>query len=148
MNKVSIKGVLIGGVVDVATSLVLGIPIAIYAFAKVDFAHTPKDQLAAAMTAAMNEHPSIYITQMAVGLACSALGGYVAARLAKHDELLNGTLSSFLCTAIGIYSIAAGRDSHSLAVQVLMFVGGPALALMGGYLALLQSHRAHLSPAP
>jgi len=145
MNKVSIKGVLIGGMVDVATSLVLGIPIAIYAFAKVDFAHTPKDQMAVAMTAVMNGHPSIYITQMAVGLACSALGGYVAARLAKHDELLNGTLSSFLCTAIGICSIAAGKDSHSLAMQVLTFAGSLVFAFIGGYLALLQCRKA--SPA-
>jgi hypothetical protein len=146
MNKISIKGVLIGGIVDVATSIVLGIPIAIYAFAKIDFAHTPKDQMAAAMTAAMNGHPSIFVIQMVVGLACSALGGYVAARLAKHDELLNGTLSSFLCTAIGIYSIAAGKDSHSLAVQILTFVGSPVFALIGGYLALLHRGKTGLTP--
>jgi hypothetical protein len=126
--------------------VVLGIPIGIYALSKVDFAHMPSNQVAAAMTTAMSASVSIYIIQMVVGLVCSALGGYVAAKLAKHDELLNGTLSAFLCTAIGIYSIAAGKDSHSLTVQMLMFIGSPAFAFIGGYLALLQRRKAGLSP--
>ncbi len=36
MGKVSVKGVVIGGVVDVVTSVVLGLPFAIYAISKVD----------------------------------------------------------------------------------------------------------------
>jgi hypothetical protein len=40
--------------------------------------------------------PWLYGAQLLVGLACSVLGGYVAAWLAKHDELLNRTLSAFL----------------------------------------------------
>jgi hypothetical protein len=41
MGKVSIKGVLVGGIVDVVTSVVLGLPFAIYAMSKVDLSHTP-----------------------------------------------------------------------------------------------------------
>ena len=64
MRKISIKGVLLGGITDVLNTNILAIPLIIYVMAKMDWSHTPKDQLNAAI-----------------------LGGYVAARLAKHDEL-------------------------------------------------------------
>jgi hypothetical protein len=44
MSKVSVKGVLIGGIVDIVTSVVLGLPFALYAMLKVDLSHTPNAQ--------------------------------------------------------------------------------------------------------
>jgi len=136
--KVSVKGVLIGGIVDVLSSTLLGLPLAIYAMSKVDLAHTPKDQLGPAIAAASHAIPWLYGTQLLLGLACSVLGGYVAARLAKHDEQLNGALSSFLCLAIGIYSIASGKDSHAHWVQILFLISSPVSGFFGGYLRLRQ----------
>jgi len=136
--KVSLKGVLIGGVLDILSSSVLGIPLAVYAVSKVDLAHTPKDQLGAAIAAVSQENPWLYGTQLAVGLACSVLAGYVAAWLAKHNELLNGTLSSFLCVALGIFSIASGKDSHAHWVQILILISAPACGFFGGYLRVWQ----------
>jgi len=101
MHKVSVKGVLIGGIVDVCSSFLMGIPFAIFALSKVDVAHTPKDQIGPAIMAVTRGIPWLYGAELLVGLACSVLGGYVAGWLAKHDELLNGTLSSFLCVALG-----------------------------------------------
>ena len=76
-----------------------------------------------------------------VGLACSVLGGYVAAWLAKHDELLNGGLSSFLCVGLGIYTMASGKDSDAMWVQILMLIASPILALIGGILMRLQRRK-------
>jgi hypothetical protein len=132
--KVSLKGVLIGGIADVVSSSLLGIPLAVYALSKVDVAHTPKDQLGSAIVAVSQGTPWLYGTQLLVGLACSVLGGYVAAWLAKHDQLLNGALSSFLCTAIGIYSIASGKDSNARWVQILILISAPVCGFFGGYL--------------
>jgi hypothetical protein len=83
----------------------------------------------------------LYVGQLLVGLACSVLGGYVAAWLAKHDELLNGGLSCFLCVALGIYTMASGKDSNALWVQILMLLASPALALFGGDLMRRQRQR-------
>ncbi len=58
--------------------------------------------------------------------------------MAKHDELLNGVLSSFLCTAIGIYSVMSGKESESLIVQVFLLAAAPVFALLGGYLRQIQ----------
>ena len=136
--KVSLKGVLIGGIVDILSSSLLAVPFAVYALSKVDLAHTPKDQLGHALAAVSLGTPWLYAMQLLVGLACSVLGGYVAACLAKHDELLNGTLSSLLCLAVGFYSIAFGKDSHALWVQFLMLVAAPICGFFGGYLRVQQ----------
>lgn len=132
MGKISIKGVLIGGVVDMVASVALGLPFAIYALLKVDLSHTPNTQVSAAVTAVIHGNVPLYTAQLLVGLACSVLGGYVAAWLAKHDELLNGALSSVLCVALSIYTISTGKDSNPHWLQVLLLVASPLLALLGG----------------
>ncbi len=110
MSKVSVKGVLLGGITDSVASAVLGIPFAIYAVIVLDFTHIPKSQPHISLAAAIHANTLLYSIQILIGLGGSALGGYVAAWLAKHDELLNGTLSSFLCILIGVYSIASGKS--------------------------------------
>jgi hypothetical protein len=76
----------------------------------------------------------LYTGQLLVGLACSVLGGYVAAWLARHDELLNGGLASTFCIALGIYTVVAGRDSNPLWLQLTLLVASPLLAIGGGEL--------------
>jgi hypothetical protein len=141
MGKVSIKGVLVGSIVDIVASLVLGLPFAFYAISKVDLSHTPSAQVSAAVVAVIHRNVLLYVGQLLVGLACSVLGGYVAAWLAKRDELLNGGLSAFLCVALGIYIMASGKDSHALWVQMLLLLASPVLALIGGALMRRQRQR-------
>jgi len=132
MSAVSIKGVVVGAIVDVVASVALGLPFVLYAMSKVDLSHIPIAQSSATVTAAIHDSAPLYAGQLAVGLACSVLGGYVAAWLAKHDELLNASLSSFLCVALGVYTMATGKDSNALWVQILMLLASPILALVGG----------------
>jgi putative membrane protein (TIGR04086 family) len=77
----------------------------------------------------------LYSIQLTLGLACSILGGYVAARIAKHDEVLNGALSSFLCILLGIYSAASGKMMESPAEHALLFAASFGAAALGGLLA-------------
>ena len=49
--------------------------------------------------------------QILIGLFCSVFGGYLAGRLAKHEELVNGLLASFLCVGIAVYSSIAAKGS-------------------------------------
>jgi len=134
MRKISVKGVLIGGIVDIVSSVVLGLPFALYTALKVDLSHIPTSQASTAVTAAIHGNVPLYVAQLLVGLACSVLGGYVAAWLAKHDELLNGGLSSVLCVAGGIYVLATGKDTNPHWLQALLLVASPLLAILGGNL--------------
>jgi hypothetical protein len=139
--KVSFKGVVIGGIVDILASVILGLPFAIYAMSKVNLSRIPSAQASGAVTAVIHGNVLLYLGQLLVGLACSALGGYVAAWLAKHDELLNGGLSSVFCVALGIYTISSGKDPNALWVQMLLLFASPALALLGGELMRRQRQR-------
>jgi hypothetical protein len=121
----------------VATNI-FAIPLIIYVMTKFDWSHTPKDQLQAAIIAALHGSVLLYTVQFLIGAGCSILGGYVAARLAKHDELLNGSLSSYLCIGIGLYSVVAGKESSLLLLELIGLVASPALGLLGGYLRLAQ----------
>ena len=142
MKKISIKGVLVGGVTDIVATNILTLPILIYATNKLDLARASPEQLQAALHA----NTSLYALQLLIGFGCSALGGYVAAWLAKHDELLNGSLSSFLCIAFGIYSLAASPGSNYRWEELLLLPAGPAVGLLGGYLRRRQ-RQARLQPA-
>jgi len=142
MRKVSIKGVLIGGITDVGLSMLLGLPFGIYAGLEVAIAHTPNNQMHSTIAAIMHR-PAIFITGLLIGSGCSILGGYIAARLAKHDELLNGCLSAFLCVASGIWVVSTHQSFVPIWQQIAELVASPIFGLLGGYLRLKQNR-----PAP
>lgn len=138
MSKLSLKGVVVGGVTDILATSILSIPAIVYSMRNIDLAHASQAQIQTAMTAALQANTPLYLVQLVIGMSCSVLGGYVGAKLSRHNELLNGSLTSFLCVASGLYALAAGQGSGSLFLHLLGFVGSPALGLLGGYLRLLQ----------
>lgn len=131
--KISVLAVAIGGISDVVLSTLLAIPVIIYVMIKYDLLHAPHG--AAAIASTIGSSAWLYGLQLIVGMAGSVLGGYIAARLAKHNELLNGLLSSFLCITIGVYSALSGKNSHPILWQTFLLISAPALALLGGYLS-------------
>jgi hypothetical protein len=62
------------------------------------------------------------------------LGGYVSARIAKHDELLNGALSSILCVGSGMYAVVSGSAADDLLMHLFFLPLSPALGALGGFL--------------
>jgi len=134
--KVSFVAVLIGGLTDVVSSSIFAIPVVIYAMVKYDLLHAPNNS--ALIASSIHSSAWLYGLQLTIGMGCSVLGGYVAARIAKHDELLNGLLSSFLCITFGIYPLLLNKDSHSVLKQISFLLISPACALLGGYLRQMQ----------
>lgn len=135
MRAVSVKAVLIGGVVDVASSLALAIPFAICEAMYRHFASSVNR----ANPGPASTNPLLHLAGVFVDSCCSVFGGYIAARLAKHHELLNGALSAYLCTMLGTILLATRMDHHPIYIQILLIASGPLLALIGGYLRLRQT---------
>jgi hypothetical protein len=132
MGKVSLKGIFIGAIVDNVASAIVGIPLVLYVMMHMD----PTDARPAnAILSRVHADTALYSTQLTLGLACTILGGYVAARIAKHDEVLNGALSSFLCILLGVYSAASGKALESSAEHALLFAATFGAAAFGGFLA-------------
>lgn len=118
MSRLSIKAIVVGGLADVLSSFVLAIPVAAVAGSRgVELSHKWK------------------LIEMILGLTCSVFGGYIAGRIAKQDKLLNGLLSSWLCTVLGVFGLIFGVVHHSVWLDAFNFIAAPICALLGGYLA-------------
>lgn len=135
MKHVSVAGVLVGGIVDIVATNIAAIPIVIIAIARVG-SNTPREQLTAALASTLRSDPLLFIAAFVVGSACSILGGYVAARIAKRAEVLNGVLSAWLCVGIGVYSVAAGKSNGPVWLIILGFTLSPAMGALGGRLGI------------
>ena len=149
MKRISILGVLLGGIVDVVATNILAVPLVVYILiTRVNFLSIPPEEATQSVTRAIQNDGFLFIIQLAIGSACSIFGGYTAALLAKHDELLNGALSAYLCVAIGIYSMLSGTVTESIWLGLLGFILSPALGLVGGYLRLMQVKSQQLRETP
>src|SRR5262249_43928635 len=97
-------------------------------------AHTPKDQLQAAVTAAIHGAPALYAAQLGIGFGCSILGGFIAASIAKQRRLLNGVLASGLCLGVALYSLASGHSGESVPNHLVLIGLTPLCYFAGAWL--------------
>ena len=130
MGRISIKGVLIGAITDTFSSMFVGILVGILEGIISHLARIPRE--------VFHKFGLLDLALVLNGLAFSSLGGYIAELLARHDELLNGFLSSFLCVILSVFFMASGIDHHPLLVQLLLLIAAPTFAVLGGYLRLRQ----------
>jgi MFS family permease len=91
--RVSVVAVVIGGITDVVSSSLLAIPAVIYVMVHYNLLHDPHGSTRVA--SAIHSSAWLYGLQLTIGMGCSVLGGYVAAWIAKHHELLNGSSRRF-----------------------------------------------------
>jgi hypothetical protein len=126
MNRISLKGVVIGNIVDIVSTTIAVLPIMLYIL----ISSRPSGHTAEPVTQALMASSVFWVSSIILGALCSVLAGYVSARIAKHDEVLNGALSSILCVVGGLYSVLSGSAALHLALLPL----SPVLGALGGYL--------------
>ncbi len=139
MGRISIKGVLIGGIVDIVATNIFGM-LVFMAFALGEWSRlsgTDTHTAAGAVLASPGFGPAAFCA----GVLASVLGGYVAARIAKHDELINGALSAYLCVAFGLIGMVTATHGNRV-LELLTLPLSPFLGLVGGYLQLALRRRA------
>ena len=141
MRRLSAKGIVLGGFTDIVATNVVAIPLMAVAAARASVASLPAAEQTAAMLAAMRASPGLQVASWVLGGACNVLGGYVAARLARRGEVLNGALSAWLCVTLGLYGMASDMGAIPLWQHLAGFVLSPALGALGGYLRLRRADR-------
>ena len=127
--KLSIKAVLIGWAVDLAGSLILGLPIGIMVGVSVARGVKP-EQIAARIANSPVEEIGLLL-----GLVMSILAGWVAANIARRHPISHGAATGLLSFAsywlINLMSGAAALSSgYDLAATLLTIP----CATLGGYL--------------
>jgi hypothetical protein len=136
MRGLSVAAIVLGGVVDVLLSSGLGMLLVFQAFYTRGFNHVPKEQLQGAISSLMHGDAKLYVTQTAIGLGASVIGGFVAASIAKQRRLLNGVLASWLCIGIGIVSILRRDDATPAAIHAALIAATPMCYLAGATIRL------------
>jgi len=106
-KRIVLKGVLIGGIVDLALSSMVGV---IHMNYIINSQHLyelyPKEEVIGKYLQILQNDPISMLVSLIIGSTFSILGGYIAAKIAKHDELLNGALTSIFCVLLTIPSFS------------------------------------------
>jgi hypothetical protein len=134
MRRISVKGVLVGGILDIVATFITSIPLLVVASMQLQVAQLSAPERTAALMKAMGPGSSYYLLGLALGSACSVLGGYVAARIATREERLNGALSAWLCMISGLYSWSTGAYAATAMAHIGYLILSPAMGALGGYL--------------
>jgi hypothetical protein len=136
MKRISVAGVVIGNIADIVCTRIVIFPFMMYILI------SSADSLDAADLGSIGRvlmASSLFrVGSGILGALCSVLGGYVSARIAKHDDILNGALSSILCVAFGLYARIRGIAAAPLALHLAFLALSPALGAFGGYLNSLR----------
>jgi len=133
MKRISLKGVVIGNIVDIVSTNIAVLPIMMYIL----ISSGPSGDTAGSTIQALMASSTFRVSSIILGALCSVLAGYVSARIAKHDEVLNGALSSILCVAGGVYAVF----SRSAALHLALLPLSPVLGALGGYLSSRRNGR-------
>lgn len=138
MKRIAWLGVVVGGITDIVLTNILTLPVAVYAMVSGGILSLPKAQQQTAMITLLHASVGLYAATAVIGCACSVLAGYVAAWLAKPDEVINGALSAFLCVAFDLYAMTKGVAGSALWFVILLLPASPLLGALGGYLRVTQ----------
>lgn len=144
LAQVKWSAVLIGSAVDISGSAIAAAFIGVVAATVLRAPGQSVDQLQSRLIASTG----FLVTELVIGLAFSAAGAWVAARIARRRELLHAALTAVVCAALGILFMGL---VHSNPVPLWYRIAGYVLvlpvAVLGGVLARAQNLRvAH--PAP
>jgi len=134
MRGISLLAVIVGGVVDVALSSILGLLLGVYVITSRGWTQIPREQLSRALAAVLHEDLLLSAAQLAIGFGCSVLGGFVAASIAKRRKLYNGLLASWLCVIIGLFSQLPDFRLASLAWRFATITLTPLCYMAGAYI--------------
>jgi hypothetical protein len=135
MRRISLLAILAGGAISYLAPAVLAMPLAfLFGFRLVAATHSP--------TALQREiiwNPFYYYGILVIQLVCSVVGGYLAGVTARHDEVLNGLLSSIIIVVIT--TLFHALDPHPFSVRLLKVLAIIVACGIGGYLRARQARR-------
>ena len=126
MSSVSIKGIVLGSLFDLVATFAFTFALGI--FLSVQHGGDAEATMLALCSA---EWMTVTIVVTSV---FTVVAGYLAAWIAGRGEVINGTLSAVLSTAIALLMSIGQPSPWPGAVMVMLFILTPLLGLLGGYL--------------
>jgi hypothetical protein len=134
MTRISVQAILAGGLTGLLVTNLLAIPFVAFVVMNAGLTRLPKDQMQVALAATIPANGALHAMQILLGLIATGIGGYAAAWIAKHNQVLNGALASWTCIAVGLSTILSRENSMPLLINVGLMLASIACAAFGGYL--------------
>jgi putative membrane protein (TIGR04086 family) len=69
------------------------------------------------------------------------IAGFIAGKIAKHNEILNGSLTCILCLLLGLVAGLRGKPVTPAWIQITSFFIAPAFGALGGYISMRRKNR-------
>lgn len=133
-----VKAVTLGLVADLGGTVVATILLGIAYGIVMGAMGVSAEEIEAATTNMPTDSGLFYLATLA-GLACSALGGYVCARIARRSELKLGAILAAISAGIGL---AIGGDPGRLGMLISLTILGIAAVLAGANMGRAKNRRA------
>ncbi|MBD3392824.1 MAG: hypothetical protein GF418_12025 [Chitinivibrionales bacterium] len=131
MKELSPKAIALGVVVDIVGSILLGLIGSMIMFARLSARGLSRDAIMAQLSTVGNN--TLYTAFVViVGFGMTAVGGYVAAWVARHNHLLNAAFVGGAAVVLGLFLDVGGPQWYRVMALLLPI---PSAAL-GGYVYL------------
>lgn len=114
-----VKAVLIGLLIDLGGSIVIGIVLTVIYSFQLAAAGLDEDEIMAAMSNIPFDS-WVFIAGAIIGCFCSILGGYVCARIARHSEYKFGNILSAISIIVGSLMVIEAYSLFAIFVLALM----------------------------
>ena len=135
LNKINIKAIMVGAIVDKILTSIFG---GIFVFLVVlkNLSHNSNITSDQVKQLVMALPLSTYIISLLIGIIASIIGGYIAARISKINIYLNSGVASFVCVISGVYSLlnSSGHHYFSKPISLLLIPANILFYLFGGFL--------------
>ena len=127
-SNLNIRAIGIGVLVDIGGSMVAAVIFAIiYSIFLAQQGYSP-DEIESMMTTSS----LVYFVSLILGLACTVLGGFVCARIAKREEVKHSAIVGAVGVVLALLSTGGPEPIWYLIIGVILTVP---LAVVGGYIA-------------
>ena len=137
-RRSSILAVVLGFFVDIGATMIFGIVLAIVGGVGLAAGGAAPE----AIDAIVERSAGFQLIGLAGGLACTALGGYVAARFANHAEYANAFAVGVASLVFGEVMLLVQPQDYPVWLRLLGDVLVIPAALVGGHLRMLQKRAA------
>jgi hypothetical protein len=137
-RRSSILAVVLGFFVDIGATMIFGIVLAIVGGVGLAAGGAPPE----AIDSIVERSAGFQLLGLAGGLACTALGGYVAARFANHADYANAFAVGVASLVFGEVMLLVQPQDYPVWLRLLGDVLVIPAALVGGHLRMLQKRAA------
>lgn len=134
-DRLSVKAIVVGALVDVLASMVGGFIAAVAAAVIVGLQADPGADQVGAISTAFAESVPLALIGIAAGSIGSISTGWVAARIAGARHVLHGTLAASVLLPWALWSAFVSVSPLPRGLMILLVPAGPALGALGGLIA-------------